>query len=82
MGSGDDVDYDDVFNELNEEEARDDHYESSPEALQYVRNMTMQYFRKKLVAHFDILWSQHRLVNSDYNTLQSSILLGSTRQSL
>jgi hypothetical protein len=61
MGPGDDVDYEDVFDEPNEEEAQDDHYESS-QVLQYVWHMTMQYFRKKLVAHFDILWSQHRLV--------------------
>jgi hypothetical protein len=33
MGPGEDVDYDVVFNEPNEEKALDDHYKSSPEVL-------------------------------------------------
>lgn len=63
MGPGDEVDYDEVFNEPNEEEAQVDHYESSQEVLWYVQHMTKQYCRKKLVSHFDILLSQHRPLN-------------------
>ncbi len=62
MGPGDDIDYETVDDEPNEEGAQDDCYKWSPETVQYVQHMTMQYFRKKLVAHFDILWSQHRQV--------------------
>jgi hypothetical protein len=43
MGPGDDIDYDDVIDDMpNQEGAQDDHYESSPEAVQYVWHMTMQ----------------------------------------
>jgi hypothetical protein len=62
MGLGDDVDYDDIYDKPNQQGAQDDYYETSPTVLQHVWHMAMQYFRKKLVAHFEILWSQHRLV--------------------
>lgn len=55
MGLGNDVEYDDIIDEPNQEGAQDDYYETSPAVVWYVWRMTMYYIRKKLVAHFDIL---------------------------
>jgi hypothetical protein len=57
MRLGGDVNKNDIIDEPNQEGAQDDYYESSPAVLWYVWHMTME-----RVVHFDILWSQHRLV--------------------
>jgi hypothetical protein len=60
IGTGEDLE------ELLEQEPTavpdDDAYDGSLTTERVVKNCSLKYFRKKLVMHFDVLWSQHRLV--------------------
>ena len=61
MGPGDDLDIDSSNQEPPTDDIHDI-YELGGGMMRFVKNMSMDYFRKKLVHHFDIKFTQHALV--------------------
>jgi hypothetical protein len=62
MGPGDDLDIDSTDQEPPNDNIHDTIYESGGGMMRCMKNMSMKYFREKLVNHFDIKFTQHALV--------------------
>jgi hypothetical protein len=62
MGPGDDLDIDSSDQEPPNDNIHDTIYELGGAMMRCVKNMSMEYFHKKLVHHFDIKFTQHAFV--------------------
>jgi len=63
MGPGDDINDDNMpLENPNDDSLQDDDNEDAGIILRSVKNMTRDFFRKKIVQHFDIKFQQHAIV--------------------
>jgi hypothetical protein len=62
MGPGDDLGIDCTDQEPPNDNIHDTIYELGGAMMRCVKNMSMEYFHKKLVHHFDIKFTQHAFV--------------------